>query len=75
MRFHVPSVKDGPEVGRKLELQDFNVSSAVPLWFAFGIETCKAKTSEDTGTLRVSKNELIFLRGKSMYTSVSVQRV
>ena len=56
--FHVPSFKEDLEVGRKLDLHDFNIGSAVPLWFAFGIEACKAKTSEDTGTLRISKNEL-----------------
>ena len=58
MCFHVPSVKNELEVGRKFDLHDFNIGSAVPLRFAFGIETCKAKTGEDTGTLRVSKNEL-----------------
>jgi hypothetical protein len=55
MCFHVPKVKDGLEVGRKLDLHDFNVGSTVPLWFAFGIKTCKAKTSEDTGTLRYQR--------------------
>ena len=62
MCFHIPSVKDGFEIGRKLELHYLNVGSAVPLWFAFGIETCKAKTSEDaTSTLikELSKNEWI----------------
>ena len=64
MCFHVPSVKDGLEVGRKLVLQDFNVGSAVPLWLAFGIETCKAKTSDVTRTLSESFEEWIsFLRG------------
>ena len=51
MCFHVPSFKDGFEVGRKLDLHDINVVSTVPLWLAFGIETCKATTTEDTGTL------------------------
>ena len=51
MCFHVPSVKDRLEVGRKLNLHDFNVGGAVPLWLAFGIETCKAKTCDDTRTL------------------------
>ena len=45
MCFYVPSAKDGLEVGRKLDLHDFNVGSTVPLWFTFGIETCKAKTT------------------------------
>ena len=52
MCFHVPSVKEELEVGRKLNLHDINAGSAVPLRFAFGIETCKAKTSEVTDTLR-----------------------
>ena len=56
--FHVPSVKEELEVGSKLDLHDFNVGRAVPLWFTFSIEACKAKASEDTGTLRVSKNTL-----------------
>ena len=54
MRFHVPSVKDELEAGRKLDLHDFDIGSTVPLWFAFGVVTCKAKTSEDTGTLSVN---------------------
>jgi hypothetical protein len=57
MCFHVPSIKEELEIGRKLDLHYFKVVSAVPLWFASGIKACKAKTSEDTGTLKVSKNE------------------
>ena len=62
MCFHVPSLEDELEVGRKLDLHDPNVGSAVPLWFAFGIETCKAKTSEDTGTLNDSELKYYKLR-------------
>ena len=50
--FHVPSIKEALEVGRKLDFHDSNVGSAVPLCFAFCIEACKSKTSEDTGTLK-----------------------
>ena len=64
MCFYVPSAKDGLEVGRKLELHGINVGSTVPLWFAFGIETCKAKTSEDTGTLVNWLNKLLYSREK-----------
>ena len=77
MCFHVPSVKDALEVGGKLDLHDFNIGSAVPLRFAFGIVTSKTKTSEDTGTLRVSKNKwnkCYISAKKNLYTSVSVQR-
>jgi hypothetical protein len=47
----VPRVEEGFEVGRDLNLQDFDIGRAVPSRFAIRTKSSEAQPSDDTGTL------------------------
>lgn len=51
IRLHVPRVKKDLEVGRKLDLQDFDVRRAFPGRFTVRSESREAQASQDTCSL------------------------